>query len=167
MLMRRNQFFLALSLTFFLLMGSGFSNSLESISNQITQKYPQISHITPSTLNQWLKTQPGLVIVDVRSSEEFQVSHLQNAQHIVNPEAIALSQDDLIVVYCAVGYRASIFAEKLQKRNFTNVHNLKGGIFAWVNKNLPVYQGSQLTHQVHTYNHALAELVKPQYRSEF
>ena len=44
-----------------------------------------------------------------------------------------------VVVYCSVGYRSDQIAAKLIKLGYTNVHNLYGGIFDWVNTGYPVF----------------------------
>ena len=56
-------------------------------------------------------------------------------------------------MYCSVGYRSEKISEKLIAAGFTDVSNLYGGIFEWVNIGRPVYKASnQKTNRVHTYN---------------
>jgi 3-mercaptopyruvate sulfurtransferase SseA len=40
----------------------------------------------------------------------------------------------------------------LQQAGFTNVKNLYGGIFQWMNEKKPVYNHKGLTQQVHPYS---------------
>ena len=44
-----------------------------------------------------------------------------------------IARESTIVVYCSVGYRSEKIAEELDKLGFTNVSNLYGGIFEWIN----------------------------------
>lgn len=100
----------------------------------------------------------NILLLDTRSLEEFQVSHLPNALFIdydkFNSEKVKeINRDTKIVVYCSVGYRSERIGEKLIKMGFTDVQNLYGGIFDWVNHNHTVVNQVGLqTDSVHTYN---------------
>lgn len=97
------------------------------------------------------------VLLDTRSRKEYDVSHLQGAR-FANYDTFHVGQvKDLpkttpIVVYCSVGYRSERIGEQLIKAGYTNVYNLYGGIFEWVNKELPVYDDNGQTQQVHAYS---------------
>jgi len=100
----------------------------------------------------------NVVLLDAREEEEFQVSHIPNATHIgyQSPKFEVLdnlSKDTPIIMYCSIGYRSEKLGEKLQEKGFTNVYNLYGSIFAWVNAGNKVVdtKGNQ-TSRVHTYN---------------
>ena len=58
------------------------------------------------------------------------------------------SKDAVIVAYCSVGYRSSVFAERLQRAGYLNVRQLDGGIFQWANEGRPLAGGKV----VHPYN---------------
>lgn len=99
-----------------------------------------------------------VVILDAREPEEFQVSHLKNAEYAgYNNFSIdnlkGISKDAEIVVYCSLGIRSEDIAQKLRKAGFKNVQNLYGGIFNWKNKGYPVYdlKGKE-TNKVHAYS---------------
>jgi rhodanese-related sulfurtransferase len=47
-----------------------------------------------------------------------------------------------------VGYRSEKVTEKLQKAGFTQVSNLYGGIFEWVNQGYPIVNQSGATSDV-------------------
>jgi rhodanese-related sulfurtransferase len=97
------------------------------------------------------------VLLDTREKEEFEVSHLQGARW-VGYETFSLSsvsnipKDKLIVVYCSVGARSQDIGKKLIDAGYQNVYNLYGGIFHWINEELPVYKGQNKTNMIHTYN---------------
>ena len=99
-----------------------------------------------------------IVILDTRSYKEFDVSHLPNALFLdydkFKPvEVEGINRNTKIIVYCSVGYRSERIGEKLIKMGFTDVYNLYGGIFDWVNnKNTVVNQAGMKTDSVHTYN---------------
>lgn len=79
------------------------------------------------------------VILDTRSPEEYAISSLPNALWVGYPNMDknvidALSKDQAILVYCSVGYRSERIGEQLLELGFTDVHNLYGGIFEWINQ---------------------------------
>jgi rhodanese-related sulfurtransferase len=79
------------------------------------------------------------VFLDARSWEEYHVSRIPGALWVdfpqLNSDALSsLSCDTPLVVYCSVGYRSEKMAEQLLAQGFTQVSNLYGGIFEWVNQ---------------------------------
>jgi rhodanese-related sulfurtransferase len=100
----------------------------------------------------------GAVFIDSREAAEYKVSHLPGALWVGYEQADfsalkGLDKDTPLIVYCSVGYRSEKIAEKLQKMGFTDVHNLYGGIFEWVNRQQAVVdQQEQPTDSVHAYN---------------
>ena len=105
-----------------------------------------------------LNNQEGVLLLDTRSPEEFEVSHIEGARMIdyenFRSEDVAhIPKDTAIVVYCSVGYRSERIGEQLLELGFTNVQNLYGGVFDWKNKdNEVVNKLGQPTDSVHTYN---------------
>lgn len=102
------------------------------------------------------KTKSNPLLLDARTLEEYQVSHLadaklvpNNLQDLVNK---GIDYSTPIVVYCSVGYRSSAIARHLQSMGYQNVFNLSGSIFQWVNENRPVYREGKPVTQVHPYN---------------
>ena len=97
------------------------------------------------------------VFLDAREKEEFNVSHIPGAVWVGYDDfdiarTNTFDKDAEIVVYCSVGYRSERIARKLQKEGFTNVTNLYGGIFHWVNQDHEVVDANGKTTRVHTYN---------------
>lgn len=97
------------------------------------------------------------VILDSRESEEYEVSHIQNAIWVgyddFDRERLdGVDKDAPIVVYCSIGYRSEQITDQLGYLGYSNVHNLYGGIFEWVNQGNPVYSNSGETNKVHAYS---------------
>mgnify|MGYP000326472069 CR=1 FL=1 len=97
-------------------------------------------------------------ILDARAQAEYKVSHLKGALHVGYDSfqlsrVAGIAKNDPIVVYCSVGYRSEKIAEKLQEAGYTQVFNLYGGIFEWLNQEKTIYtpQGGA-TLQIHPYN---------------
>lgn len=132
-------------------------------------RFPDVSHLSPSSLNAWLRDtrRPAPQLVDARSEEEFAVSHLSGARRIdaESTASAALSAVDPerpIVIYCSAGYRGATLARRLQNAGRRDVWNLEGGIFAWANAGLPIEQAGQPTQRVHPYSRIFTRLLKPQ-----
>lgn len=79
----------------------------------------------------------GVILVDVRTQEEYDEKHIDGAILIPN-ETITDSQpeqlpdkDAEILVYCKSGNRSSQAAAKLANMGYGNVYNILGGISDW------------------------------------
>jgi len=120
----------------------------------------------PATLDSLRQQSSAMVLLDTRSSKEYQVSHLPQAQLIdydsFDVEQLSgLSKEDTVVVYCSVGYRSERVGEAMKQAGFQHVYNLYGGIFQWKNDgNTVVNPQSQPTDSVHTYNRNWSKWLK-------
>jgi rhodanese-related sulfurtransferase len=104
------------------------------------------------------ENQSNIVFLDAREKKEFEVSHLKNARW-VGYEDFKLSRvkgiekNKEIVIYCSIGVRSEKIGEKLVDTGYTNVKNLYGSIFEWVNQGNPVFDSlGNTTNKVHAYN---------------
>lgn len=104
-------------------------------------------------------------LLDIRTPDEYQVSHIRDAHFINfdNPDLDIvedLSRETPIVVYCSVGYRSEKTGRKLLEMGFTSVYNLYGSIFEWVNAGYPVVDSAgEVSHEIHTYNKRWSQYV--------
>ena len=87
---------------------------------------------------------PQVVILDVRTEKEFQEGHIDEAVLIdvkepdfVSKAETLLPKDKTIAVYCRSGRRSATAAGMLGERGYQAV-NLKGGIMAWKEAQMPV-----------------------------
>ena len=96
--------------------------------------------------------------LDARAENEYQVSHIRGATWVgyeeFNLEKVSKqNKTDPIVIYCSVGYRSEKIGEKLIEAGFTNISNLYGGIFEWVNHgNTIVNKKGEKTPNIHAYS---------------
>jgi rhodanese-related sulfurtransferase len=117
-----------------------------------------LSHNVPEiNVRDAARDSASILFLDARETNEYQVSHLFGALHVGYDRfhANSLSQiprNQRLVVYCSVGYRSEKVTEKLRNAGFTNVSNLYGGIFEWVNQGYPVYREGKQVRQVHAYD---------------
>lgn len=101
-----------------------------------------------------------VILFDAREKKEFDVSHIKGARHVgyekFSLESIVdIPKNKRIVIYCSVGYRSEKITEKLKAAGYTNVMNLYGGIFEWVNQgNTVVDNTGNPTSKVHAYSYS-------------
>ncbi len=134
-----------------------------ALGQAIRSRYPDVRHINTGELASLLERQSP-ILLDVRTADEFAISHLAQARHTPNDSAVlaalkTVEPDRAIVVYCAVGYRSAHTADLLRRRGFLNAVNLEGSIFAWANEGRPVFRGAQRVNEVHPYNEYWGKLL--------
>jgi len=124
------------------------------------EELTKLLHFTVPTMSveELQQQQSEVIIFDTREKGEYKVSHLPGARYLgyENFEESNLSgipKDTKIVLYCSVGYRSEKIGERLIDMGFTQVFNLYGSIFEWVNHGFPVEKSpGRTTNEVHTYN---------------
>lgn len=87
---------------------------------------------------------PEVVLVDVRTADEYDDGHIQNAINIdvkqdgfIEEAKSTLPADKTIALYCRSGKRSANAAGMLTKEGY-KVVNLEGGIMAWKEAGMPV-----------------------------
>ncbi|NNC83337.1 MAG: rhodanese-like domain-containing protein [Flavobacteriales bacterium] len=117
-----------------------------------------LSHSVEEIAVDSLKDRLGdFTFLDAREEKEFAVSHLPAAIHVGyeafdSTQVASLDRDTPLVVYCSIGYRSEKIAERLMDMGFSEVYNLYGGIFEWVNQGNEVINTGQATDSVHAYS---------------
>ena len=91
-----------------------------------------------------LMNDPNVVVLDVRSAEEFKEGHIEGAVNIdqaqnnfIEKAKATIPIDKTIAVYCRGGRRSANAAGKLAAQGYKCM-NLKGGILAWKGAKMPV-----------------------------
>ena len=101
-----------------------------------------IELISAQQVHEAINNEDSLQLVDVRTQEEYEVSHLKGAQNIClessdfEKKIKLLDKDKPVYVYCKKGGQSTKAAEKLKKLGFTKVYDLDGGIRSWEEKKL-------------------------------
>jgi rhodanese-related sulfurtransferase len=115
------------------------------------QDFPEVSDITPREAMRLLAQKEKVVLVDVRSPEEQQVSMLPGA---VTREDFLRNldhyRDHVIIGYCTISYRSGKLAQDLRQQGITML-NLQGGLLAWLHEGGGVYSQGVETRKVHVY----------------
>ncbi len=85
-----------------------------------------------------------ILLLDVRSAEEFQHEHIPGATNIsydqlaVRWQELAEYKDTPIIVYCRSGRRAGIAEEILKQQGFNQLLHLEGDFIGWKANRLPL-----------------------------
>jgi phage shock protein E len=100
--------------------------------------------ITPAEA--YAKLQQGAFILDVRTQDEFNESHIKGSTLIpldeLQDRLDEVPIDKEIVVVCRSGRRSQTGASILQKAGVKQVSSMKGGLQAWMDANYPVEKGT-------------------------
>ena len=141
-----------------------------AVERMIAAEYPDTPTISADSLAARLGDAPPLLL-DVRTPEEFAVSHLAGARRVdpagdaLPPEIGALDRDTPIVAYCSVGWRSAALVQQLRAAGFTDVANLRGSIFRWANEGRPVVRGDSAVREVHPYDRRWGRLLDAELRA--
>ena len=91
--------------------------------------------LSPEEAKARMDENPDLILLDVRTQEEYDEEHIPGAVCLPNEMIAAdmpfpFSKDAEILVYCRSGRRSAEAAKKLRDMGFTNVSDF-GGIIDW------------------------------------
>lgn len=92
--------------------------------------------ISPEEAKQQMDTEPDLVLLDVRTLEEYQERHIPGARLLPN-ETIGdqpiegVPFEAKLLVYCRTGRRSADAARKLLAIGYQQVYDMDGGIVKW------------------------------------
>ena len=97
--------------------------------------------ISASDARAMIQSSPNLLVVDVRTPEEYAQGHLAGAVNISLSDLPlrigSLDPNRPILVYCRTGHRSAQASAILVNAGFTQVYNMAGGITAWINSGYP------------------------------
>lgn len=112
------------------------NNSTETTLENSTNKEITYEIISQTQAKDIMDNGTGYVIVDARTSEEFNEGHIKNAINLdyeevtQKAESLLPDKNQLILIYCRSGRRSKIAAESLCQLGYTNVKEF-GGIIDW------------------------------------
>jgi len=84
------------------------------------------------------------LVLDVREDKEIAAGRIPNSKHIplgqlgTRLQELAKYKEKPVVVNCRSGARSASACRVLAKNGFGEVYNLKGGILAWEQANMPI-----------------------------
>jgi rhodanese-related sulfurtransferase len=93
------------------------------------------------------KGNPNFVIIDIRTPEEFESGHIQDAANMnYHSDAFVddlnkLDKDKTYLVYCRTGRRSSDAVSIMARQGFKDIYRIDGDIVKWKAEGLPVIKG--------------------------
>lgn len=86
-----------------------------------------------------LASEKGVVVLDVRTSEEFAAGHLKGAinvdlndkEFVSKVEKLIQNKNIKVAIYCRSGRRSANACKMLSAAGYKNLYNLEGGILDW------------------------------------
>jgi len=110
----------------------------------------QVEEVDPSEVREHLGN--GVVVVDVRESEEWDAGHIPGAKHVPRGylesriEGAVKERDQRVVLYCASGQRSALAASTLREQlGYENVASMNGGITLWKDRGYDVEVPKSMT----------------------
>ena len=109
--------------------------AIKSGADLIAAAKAKIREVTPDQAMS--DSSPGLVFLDVRERNEWNLGHLPDAVHIprgsmeTKIEAL-IPRDKHVIIYCQSGNRSAFAAETLQEMGYEDVASMSQGIVGWV-----------------------------------
>ena len=118
---------------------------MKSYKDLIADSLHQINEIFPWDLEDELKQNPEILLVDINEPYEFSLAHIPHAINVPRgilesacdygydetvPE-LASGRDNAIVVICRSGNRSALAALTMINMGFNNIRSLKTGLRGW------------------------------------
>ena len=113
-------------------------------SSAITNGEETIRNISAEEAKQILENDKDVIVLDVRTPEEFSNGHIKNAINIdfYAPEfkgnIAKLSPDKTYILHCRSGARSSKALNTLKDAGISNILHMNHGFNEWREKNLPI-----------------------------
>ncbi len=118
----------------------------------VSAALPHIQEIMPWDVDALRKTQPQLLIVDIREANEYADGHIQGS--VLVPRGIletscdwgyadtlpvlVQAREQPVVLVCRSGNRTALAALTLQQMGYRQVYSMKTGIRGWNDFDLPL-----------------------------
>lgn len=120
-----------------------------SMYRRYAEEFPLVESISVKQLQQ--RQHKQLVLVDVRSPEEIEVSFIPGAITKKKfEENLDRYRNATVVVYCTIGYRSGKYARQLRQQGIEAL-NLEGSLLAWSHAGGKLVDEKGATKQVHVY----------------
>ncbi len=114
----------------------GFIHGVEAWSAKALPLY-HAGLLTVQELKTRLDEGKDLMVLDVRSVEEWNSEHIEGAIHMyvghLEEHINEIPPDQTTAIICSIGNRSSLAASILQRKGYTDLHVVLGGMYAWQN----------------------------------
>lgn len=118
----------------------------------VTHALETIDEILPWDLQAEIKSDPELILLDIRETDEFAMMHIENSLTIPRgmleaaccwnyddtTPILAQGREQNIVLICRSGNRSVLAAQTMQNMGFQHIRSLKLGIKGWNDSDMPM-----------------------------
>lgn len=109
-----------------------------------------VQNVTPAEAEKLLAERKDIVVLDVRTADEFAAGHLPGAKNVDFLEAdfakrVGAYAGKPVIVHCAAGNRSAKAVPSLDPQKFPQVYHLDGGYKSWAAAGKPTITGGGST----------------------
>lgn len=133
----KNTIYLITAILMIVVFSSCSNNSIENKNEATTApKEISFSNITPEDAKKRLDNEKGIILLDVRTMEEYETGHIEKSilipvdTLVSEAEKTLVDKEATIFVYCRSGNRSTTAAKILVEKGYKSIYNL-GGISDW------------------------------------
>lgn len=105
---------------------------------------PQVPSISVDTLKKALDAKENVVLLDVRTLDEYQRGHIPQSVHVPIDQLASMidkivpNKSQKIYAYCLSGSRSSVAVDWLIQQGYTKAFDVSHGLLAWRAKYYPL-----------------------------
>src|SRR3954467_10976455 len=112
----------------------------------IRQIRSSVEEVDPSEVNRIVSNGNGIVLLDVRESDEWDAGHIPGAKHVARgylesrvEGIVGSDRSQRVIIYCASGQRSALAANTLKELlGYEDVASMNGGITLWKDRGYDV-----------------------------
>lgn len=151
---------------------------MKHFTDLIAEALPDVEELFPWDLEEKLKENQELILLDVREPGEFDALHIKNSLNVprgilesacdwdydeTEPE-LAGGREKEIIVICRSGNRSVLAAHTMQRMGFKHVASLKTGVRGWNDFEQPLYNDKGEQVDIDDADELLATRLRPDQR---
>lgn len=113
------------------------------VGGELRHRLSKVKQVVPAEATRLLNHEDA-IMVDMRTDKDFRDGHIVNAIHVLADNAagkLKKYSGRPLIIYCSSGQQSIKLGGNLVKQGYENVSNLKGGILAWKQADLPLSKG--------------------------
>ncbi len=133
---------LTISAALFVFLGSQLVPAAQQQFPGLEQQQSLFKTVTPREAKNLIESRKDMLLIDVRGQDELSEGYIEGSTLMPLWAIIKGTQrppqDKPILLICAVGGRSLALGQLMSKNGWNEVYNLKGGISAWKEAELPL-----------------------------
>ena len=133
---------LTISAALFVFLGSQLVPAAQQQFPGLEQQQSLFKTVTPQEAKNLIESRKDMLLIDVRGQDELSEGYIEGSTLMPLWAIIKGTQrppqDKPILLVCAVGGRSLALGQLMSKNGWNEVYNLKGGISAWKEAELPL-----------------------------